>query len=487
MAPRITPSILLLTAFACAASIARAAEVAASDSGGVKSLVEKLQDEREARLDKSRVSPLGSWSTREIQKLRRKYLSREASSGSALQGWTASALALPGALSVSGERAQSPSESQAVLVPGARAAQKWNVNLDVPVTHFWGKATLSAGFERSQPGASREAQAASAPLQQNATVTLRQEVKKGVLSGSAELALAGADSRQDAPIALGERERNAKAEGSARLKLQLAPTLAITGSHQSRMEREASLQPVEPSGTVESEGSSGDALAQIGERQAGWDVERQALRRSNSELGLEWKMSKSLAISAGASATRSGQEAPAAGAGVWAPRWLRDESRANVSLQKRTGGGSWGLMWSRAWAEQESLADSQMKPAEDKRADALSLQAEHKLFGWLSMRGSWRLAGETNYLASRLSDQATREAEARISGGMGSLALRYSDWSSQSGALGSEALGGSGRREYGVRYEAGRAAGLGLAVEYSVRDERASNASENWKLGITYR
>ena len=455
----------------------------------MKSLVERLQSEREARLDKSRVSPLGSWSTRASENLRRKYLSRAAAFSTTVERQNQNTISsiLPDALSLSGESALSLSE--AARVPGARAAKQWNVNLDVPVTHFWGRATLSAGFERREAGASREAEEAGAPLQQNARVTLRQDVKKGALSGSAQLALSGADSRRDAALSIGEheRERNAQAEGSARLKLQLAPALAITGSHQSKLEREASLQPLEAGGVAESGESSDGAATGAGEGQARWDVERQGSRRSNSELGLEWKMSKSLSVSAGAGATRAGQEAPVQSAGVWAPRWLRDESRANVSLQQRTGGGSWGLKWSRAWAEQDALANAQMQRSEDKRSDAVSLQAERKLFGWLSMRGSWKLAGETNYLASRLSDQATREAEARVSGGMGSLALRYSDWSSQSGALGSEALTGGARREYGVRYEAGRDAGLGLAVEYSVRDERASNASENWKLGVTYR
>jgi len=464
----------------------------------VKSLVERLRREREAEMDKSRASPLGSWSTRareKAEKAQRKYLSTAISSSIASERQAASTL--PASLQLNGESALSVSD--AAQIPGARSAQSWRMNLDVPVTHFWGRATLSAGFERSEAGAARDAETASAPLQQNATVSLRQDIQKGALSGTAQVALSGNDSRQNALPTEGERDRNAKAEGSARLKLQLRPGLSITGAHQSQLERAASLQPSAAGAAVEPQpeagsGASSDVLARLGERQGGrWDVERQAGRRSNSELGLEWKWSKSLALTAGASSARSGQQAAqtsaageSQGAGVWVPRWLRDESRANLSLQRRTGGGSWGLNWSRAWAQQDAASQEALQRAEDKRSDALSLQAERKVFGWLSMRGSWKLAGETNYLAARLSDQATREAEARISGGLGSLALRYSDWSSQSSAA-SGALDGSGKREYGVRYEAGHDSGLGLGIEYSVRDEKASAASSNWKLGVTYR
>lgn len=490
--------LFLLTVASALNSSARAASAPATPEGGeIKSLVERLRHEREAQLDKSKASPLGAWSTRESERRARKYLGRAISSSIASERQAANVSSLPAALALSGDRALSVSEE--AQVPGARSAQKWRVNLDVPMTHFWGKATLSAGFERSQAGASREAEAASSGLQQNATVSLRQDIKKGALSGTAQVAISGDDSRQDELPGAAERDRKAKAEGSARLKLQLSQGLAITGSHQSRLERAASLQPGEAgateAGATSQSSATSDALAQLGERQARWDVERQASRRSNSELGLEWKWSKSLALSAGASTARSGQEAgaqtPIASAGVWVPQWLRDESRANLALQRRTGGGSWGLNWSRAWAQQGSAQDAASQPAmqrsEDKRSDAISLQAERKLAGWLSMRGSWKLAGETNYLASRLSDQATREAEARINGGLGSLALRYSDWSSQSSAASGDALSAGGRREYGVRYEAGREAGLGLAVEYSVRDEKAASAASNWKLGVTYR
>lgn len=364
------------------------------------------------------------------------------------------------------------------------------MNIDVPVTHFWGKATLSAGFERSQPGSSTDPEAASAPLTQSAKIALSQDLKHGALSGTAQLALSGNDSRQDALPTPGERDVGTKAEGSARLKLQLAPNLALTGSHQSQLEQTSTLQPTqEPTQAA----ASAQSNTQLG-TDAGSDVlarlkQRQAANRSDSQLGLEWKWSKSLSLSAGASLARSEQEAttPAANASPLAPQWLRDESAANLSLQKRTGGGSWGLQWSRALAQKDAASQSSMQRAEDTRTDNLSLQAEHKLFGWLQMRGSWKLAGDTNYLSAHLSDQATREAEARISGGLGSLALRYSDWSSQSSALGGDLLGGSGRREYGVRYQAGSDKGLGLAVEYSVRAEPASNAASNWKLGVTYR
>jgi hypothetical protein len=471
LAPVISPSILTTPT--------NLAEKPGIAGEGVKSLAERLRRERESQSGGQRVSRLGAPSFLgagvgvAAGMIPLKYLSSAINSSIASERQAESAPSLPSMIQISGEPALGIRE--AAQMGGERRAQSWRLNLDVPVTHFWGKATLSAGYARSEAGTASSAEEASAPLQQNATIALRQEIQKGALSGSAQVAFTGADTRQDVLSSDGERDRNAKAEAQARLKLQLAPGISLTGAHQSQVERVATLQ---PGGDSASEAAAAEA--------ARWAVARRAASRSNSEVGLEWKWSKSLSLSAGAGTTRSGQATPVVSAGVWTPQWLRDEDRANLALQRRTGGGSWGLKWSRGWSQQDNASNDAMQRGEDNRSDALSLQAERKMFGWLNMRGSWRLAGETNYLAARLSDQATREAEARISGDQGSLALRYSDWDSQSSLAGADA-GSSGRREYGVRYEAGRNAGLGLAVEYSVRSERTAAATSNWKLGITYR
>jgi hypothetical protein len=381
----------------------------------------------------------------------------------------------------------------------ARTAQKWRLGLDVPLQHWWGSATLKAKFERSEGGAAREASASTAGLEHSGGVSLRQELKLGALQGSAQVALEGSEQRADLIYSSGERGRRNRVEGDARLKWQLRPGLAISASHASKSEKSTTLSPLENEEDAEdaldsrseSEAGASDALAALHERDVKWAVEGEANRRAASELGLEWKWSRSLSLSAQASSTRSER-------GAWSgplgedreigiiPGWARDEERAALALQKRTGGGSWGLKWSRSWARAEREREEGAEVSEDKRRDALSLQAERRLASWLSLRGSWKLSGETNFLSARAQEAANREAEARLDAGLGRLSLRYSDLASRSLGAGAE---DGGSREYGVRYDLGRDEGLGLSVEYSQRAEREKStpATSNWRLGVTYR
>ena len=215
--------------------------------------------------------------------------------------------------------------------------------------------------------------------------------------------------------------------------------------------------------------------------------------RHASEVGLQWKLSDNLSLAANGGLTRVDQEAaPTVNAdavtesadvfdpNARVPQWLRDEERAALEVQHKTGAGSWGLKWSRQWTEQ------QLNGEENRRADALSLSAERNVFDWLKLRGSWRLSGDDNYLASRFDDSAQREAEAQIKSPIGRLALRFKDRDAQSLAADGSALKNEGAREYGFRYDVG-GDGLGMAVEYSVQGERAGENRSSWRVGVTYR
>ena len=215
--------------------------------------------------------------------------------------------------------------------------------------------------------------------------------------------------------------------------------------------------------------------------------------RHASEVGLKWKLSDNLSLAANGGLTRVDQEAaPTVNAdavtesadifdpNARVPQWLRDEERAGLEIQHKTGAGKWGLKWSRQWTEQ------QLNSEENRRADALSLNAERNVFDWLTLRGSWRLSGDDNYLASRFDDSAQREAEAQIKSPLGRLALRFKDRDAQSLAADGSALKNEGAREYGFRYDVG-GDGLGMAVEYSVQGERASENRSSWRVGVTYR
>ncbi len=215
--------------------------------------------------------------------------------------------------------------------------------------------------------------------------------------------------------------------------------------------------------------------------------------RHASEIGLKWKLSDNLSLAANGAMTRVDQEAASGapvdptsdGADIFdpnnrVPQWLRDEDRAAVEVQHRTKAGTWGLKWSRQWTEQK------ISNAEARRADALNLSAERNVFDWLTLKGSWRLNGDNNFLASRFDDTAQREAEARIKSPIGRIALRFKDNDAQSLTGDGSSLKNEGAREYGFRYDVG-GEGLGMAVEYSVQGARAGENRSSWRVGVTYR
>jgi len=338
-----------------------------------------------------------------------------------------------------------------------RVAEAWRLGVDAPVEHPWGTLKISANFEGAGGGLASDAATAAAGDRRGGVVAIQQDVQLGSISGSTKIAVSQTENRDsNAPIlSNAPGAQNQAAEGSANLRWQMTPGLALTTSHQSRLDRRSA-----------------------------WDANPNAVHRNlgtrnQSEVGLEWKPSKTYALSLGAGQTRMGEDARRDGSNV--PTSLRDEERATIDLQRRTGGGVWGIRFARqSWEEN-------VRNSDDREADTVSLHGERKLLPWLSLRGSWRLSGEDNYLSSRLSEQAQREAEAQIRSRLGQFAFRYADSSQSQSTLDGTAIGEGGGREYGLRYNVGASSGLGFSMEYSVREERAGQNRNNYRLGVTYR
>jgi hypothetical protein len=480
------------------ASVSTVSASPALSEQSIVSLAARLKREREAQLDRAGVFPLHPSSPRHFSlksEEKQSFLPGVVSSNVAREREEAErpASVLPSSWHWSGGRERAFDAAPL----GQRVAESWRLGLDVPVAHPWGVAKLAVGYERSGGGLARDAEAASADDRSAGSLALQQELKIGSVSGSARLSLAQEKANPLATAQESERQ-NGAAEGSARLRWQMNKAVALTGSHQSRVEVDKSLS-IDGEEVDEDASASRRTSSELGlewklnpalklsastgklvDTSMEKDVDEQsANQRVSSQVGVEWKLGRSLSLGASAGKVSAGNRELGDEGEV--PLSLQDESRAHLELNKRTSKGSLGVRLSRSWAEEEVRRDV------DKRNDALSLQAERKLAPWLSVSGTWRLAGETNYLASRLQDNAQREAEARVRSALGSFALRYSDWSNRQASSDGSVLGGSGAREYGVRYNIGDDAGLGLSVEYSVRDERAGQNRSNWRLGLTYR
>ncbi|MDF2439312.1 MAG: hypothetical protein JWN98_296 [Abditibacteriota bacterium] len=340
---------------------------------------------------------------------------------------------------------------------GERVAESWKLGVDAPVEHPWGTLKVSANFEGGGGGLASDAASAIAADRRGGAVALQQDVKVGAISGSTKIAVSQTVNRNSSVPVLANAPgaQNQAAEGSANLRWQMKPGLALTTSHQSRLDRRSDW--------------NADPAA----------INRNLATRNQSEVGLEWRPSKTYSVSLGAGQTRMGTDARRDGANV--PTSLRDEERTTLNLQRRTGAGAWGVRYSRqSWEEN-------VRNSDNREADSVSLHGERKLLPWLSLRGSWRLSGEDNYLSSRLNEQAQREAEAQIQSRLGQFALRYADSSQHQSTLDGATLGESGAREYGLRYNVGAASGVGFSMEYSVRAERAGENRSNYRLGVTYR
>jgi hypothetical protein len=392
-----------------------------------------------------------------------------------------------------------------LITTNQRAAEAWNLGVDAPIVHPWGTAKLVANYEETGGGVATTPEAAMQENERNGGVALVQDLKIGTLSGSTKIALS--QNNTNAAFTSTPESQNGTTEGSANLRWQLLPSLAVTGSHQSRLEKQRQW-------SFEDEANRSDTTRHNSTVGLEWKWQRKlspnlAFNTSHrtkfnwqswqtntsselgslqaeqqmqnlSDLGLQWKWTKATSISLGASQTRVDRETLRED--VMLPTSLRNELKATLALQHRTSAGSWKLNLARLRAD-EDVANS-----EDRENNQVTLEAERKLLSWLSLRGAVRLTGDDNYLNSLLNEQAQREAEAQFHlSSFGRFAVRYADWERRQSTLSGDNASDSGAREYGVRYNLGDDKGLGLSVEYNVRAERAGDNTNNWRVGVTYR
>ena len=227
------------------------------------------------------------------------------------------------------------------------AAQAWNVGVDGPVEHPFGQAHVSADYNATDPGFAPFSDPSASVLSANnerrtrKQVTVAQDAKlqlpllgtlSGTLSGSAarsnrkSLNESGeSEAAPDTAALAPDETRTDELTGTANLRLQLFPAIALTGRHSHGLITE--------------------------EHPAAPTAPENLTLRNDSDAGVELKMSRALALTAGVGQTRVGNATlPPAAAGVYDPlnATLRDEDRVTVGVRHQTGGGSVNLSLARS-------------------------------------------------------------------------------------------------------------------------------------------
>ncbi|MBV9865154.1 MAG: hypothetical protein JO316_07365 [Abitibacteriaceae bacterium] len=355
-----------------------------------------------------------------------------------------------------------------------KAAAGWKVGLEGPLRHPWGEAKVSAAYNSTEAGFAPFAAGASTPGavptadNQNGQVTVQQDVAIGKLKGTTQVAAIQtaqqtAQAATAAPIL--QKSQADTLGGKADLRFQVSPSVALLGKHEENATTEHALTLSNADNTIT---PAPDKLNQ----------------NVASDVGVELKLSHSLALAVTTGQTRTGNSLLRPGADTPDPVLLQDENRTAVSLQRKTGGGMWGIS-----VGQRAIADA-LKDASNVHSQDLQLQAERQLFSWLRLKGAVGFSNQ-NDIVQRLADNHTqRSAEAQLAlPFLGRFNMKYSDADGAHGPL-DAMTNTNGSRQYGISYNLGNTdgkGGLGLAVEYAKQEGVAADSLAKWRVGITYR
>ena len=365
--------------------------------------------------------------------------------------------------------------------------------MDGPVEHPFGQAHVSADYNATDAGFAPFSDPSATALSVNNERRTREQVSVaqdaklqlpllGTLSGTLSASAARSNRKslnengesETAPGAVPNETRTDELTGTADLRLQLFPAIALTGRHAHGLITEE-----HPSATASPENLT---------------------LRNDSDAGVELKISRALALTAGAGQTRVGNATlPPAAANSYDPlnATLRDENRITVGVRRQTGGGSVNLSLARRMIDTNTLDGAAFSGGSgDTLAHTVNLDAQRRFFGWLNLQGGWSWNNEDAFargadglIAPTTQRTQTRRAQAQLSLPFRSrFDLTYQDWLQQNGQGGATLGTIGGTREYGARYVLGaQDAGLGLSVEYSRREFASSDVLGTWRVGVTYR
>jgi hypothetical protein len=204
--------------------------------------------------------------------------------------------------------------------------------------------------------------------------------------------------------------------------------------------------------------------------------------REAIETGVEWKVTRSMALTASTARTTTERDFLAASGDTKTLSRLNDE-QLSLGLSRRTSAGNWLVQVSN-----HTLNDS-ITGNTDTKAQSIKVQAERKVSSNLRLKGTWNVANDVDLARDIFRDTASRNVEAQWSLSPRSrLDLRFNDWENSNS--GSDYFKQTGSNELGLKFNwasENNGKGLGLNVEYARRDTPNPDERERYRIGITYK
>ena len=382
--------------------------------------------------------------------------------------------------------------------------------------HPWGEASATAQFQTVNPGFHRWDDS-SAEAARVGSLALQQNVAIGDVSGTLLMSLSQTQRLSD--VIAQNAALTEEAQNKADLRWKLSPSFSIIARQSLKTTAQQIEAPpiAETAPTVEdTPGSDGTTQSDVAEsavseptstetstppvdsvsgesasesvgaaplfetRRSTWQIARER----SGEAGLEWKLSRTLGVTATAGQTRT-ERSLIGGDFLSAQTALvpgEDErNRLALALQRRTKGGAWSIGLAR------QLQDTPATQPLDFTRDDVQLAAERNLGPGIKLKGTLGLAN--SFVSETLAEsRTTRNIEAQWSLGAGRVDVRLGDWNGLK--PGSSGVQLDGAKEWTARLNLGSAAkgaGLGLAVEYSERELQNSGPIPTWRVGVTYK
>ncbi|HEX8552901.1 MAG TPA: hypothetical protein VF681_15260 [Abditibacteriaceae bacterium] len=365
-------------------------------------------------------------------------------------------------------------------------ARAWKLDANGPILHPWGEANASAQWQSTQSGF-LNASESSAEAARRRSLAIQQDIAAGDISGTAVFSLAQAQPMSE--FISDELALREEAEGKANVRWRLSPSFAVIGGHSRKavaQRRKTEVVNTEiptaepateaPLGNEDSPATETALSSQV------WDIAQE----NHGEAGIEWRMSRSLALKATAGQTRIARSMEGAGM-EHSLASTEERNRLALGLERRTNGGAWSIGFARQLQAAQTNLDKFNEPT-GAQTDSVQLAGERNLGPGLRIKGALGLANALTLEEQLLESRTTRSVEAQWSLDVGRLDLRVGDSNGVKLAGAGSQLDGT--REWAARFNLGSAAkgnGLGLALEYSRRDDQSAKDSAMWRVGVTYK
>ena len=199
--------------------------------------------------------------------------------------------------------------------------------------------------------------------------------------------------------------------------------------------------------------------------------------------GVQWQLSRGLAISATTAQVSTDRDLLAFNAKSSQPRSRQNDQQLALGLTHRTQSGNWNLQLTQHDVSDEISNNTQTS------GQTLQIQTERQLLPNLRIKGLWNLSSDADLSQRLANERASRSVEAQWGlSGRSNLSVNYSDWNNVQNR--SNYASSLSNNQFGLRFNWGSIVsgnGLGLALEYAKADTTDPSQRERYKIGLTYK